>query len=115
MEQGVAKRIRRYRKDQVEFTKHAKIRALQRGISENFVKQIIFDVKKLVHEEYQKGTNSYKRVYRLSRRYDLVIVLAFEERVIKVITVYKTSKRVQNVVERSKKYHVIYKFERRKM
>ncbi|RLF46731.1 MAG: hypothetical protein DRN20_06850 [Thermoplasmata archaeon] len=106
---GVKEIIRRYDKSQVKFTKHAEIRLTQRGFSKEFVINVLFDLDKLVFEEFQEERKVYKLVYNLSRKYNLVIVVTFEKDFIKVVTLYCTSKKIQKIIDKSGGFHIIRK------
>jgi hypothetical protein len=67
-------------------------------LDENFVINKIFDISKLVYEEYQELTKTFKLVYEHSRRYTIVIVVSLNKN-INVVTVYKTSKKIQKLIK----------------
>jgi len=56
------KLIRKYKKDDIEFTKHAKIKLDQTDISEDFIKEKLFTINDLIYEEFQKERKTYKLI-----------------------------------------------------
>jgi len=100
--------LKNYSKSNVKFTKHSKIEILQRGLDESFIINKIFDTDNLIYEEYQNLTKTFKLIYKHSRRYSIVIVVSLNKNV-NVVTVYKTSKKVQKLV---KDTGIIYIFKR---
>jgi hypothetical protein len=94
---GFKELIKKYSKSDVNFTKHAKIKISQLMLNENFIVNKLFDIEKLIYEEYQKSTNTFKLIYEHSRKYSFVIVVSLNKN-INIVTVYKTSKKIQKLI-----------------
>jgi hypothetical protein len=90
--------LKNYSKSDVKFTKHAKIKISQTMLNENFIINKLFDVDKLIYEEYQESTKTFKLVYEHSRRYSIVIVVSLNKN-INIVTIYKTSKKIQKLIK----------------
>ncbi len=102
--------IKNYTKDDVKFTRHARIKLKQMPFDQKFVVKRLFDVKKLIYEEFQKNRKTYKLIYKHSGRYSMVIVVSLTPKFIKIVTVYKTSKKLQKLIKRRGVIHIIKVF-----
>ncbi len=95
----VLEKNKEYAKSQIEISPYCKGRLAQRKINEEFVKKTILENKALFHVEVQnkefkgKPEKRYKTIFKISNKYSLVIITNYSK-VLKVISVYKTSKGV---------------------
>ena len=100
----------KYSKADAKFTKHAKIKISEMNLDENFIIDKLFDIGKLIYEEYQEPKKTYKLVYEHSNEYLIVIVVSLNKSV-NIVTAYKTSKRIQQLIKDKGMVHIskIYK------
>jgi hypothetical protein len=95
---GVKKRISNYSKDQIKFTKYCENKILERKIENDIIIDSIISNENLFYTEIQKIPlhdmieTRYKLIFKISTRYSLIVIVAFDEKVISVINVIKTSK-----------------------
>jgi len=86
-----------YSKEQIELTSYCLEKMAQRQIDKDIVISTLMS-NTLFYVEIQKKPlkdtieERYKLIYKLSARYSLIIIVAYYERVLKVINVIKTSK-----------------------
>ena len=99
--------LKKVSKDKIKFTKHSKERLKERGLSEAYLRKILFRFEKLKIESKQDDT--YVLIYEISRRYNLVIFLAIDKEV-RVISAFKTSKKIQKLIKRFGGYYMIKKY-----
>lgn len=92
--------LEKVKRENVVFSKHSVENLLDRKIDTNFVLEKLFDFDNLEAESKQNGTHVL--VYSLSSKYKLVIVISFENGVVKIVTAFKSSKRVEKLLKRSK-------------
>jgi len=97
--------IKKYSKEDVRFTKHAKEKLFEFSFTENFIAEKLFDVAKLVYEEYHEEKKTCKLIYEHSKDYLLAIVVALNEK-IRIVTVYKTSKKIQKLINQRGIVHI---------
>ena len=102
--------LKKYTENDVRFTKHAKIKLKQMPFDEEFVVKKLFELDKLVYEEFQKDKGTYKLVYEHSARYLIVIVVSVVPKSINVVTVYKTSKKLQKLMKKAGIVHISKRF-----
>ena len=101
------KLIQKYSKGEIKVSKHY-LEYLSRGkreINEEEIKHALL-AKDFYFAEKQlkEGEERYKLVYRLSNKYDLVIVVVEEQpQTLKVVTAYKTSKKVKEKWQKDSK------------
>jgi hypothetical protein len=93
----IAKILKKYKKEDIEISQHY-IKYLDEGRRDIGKEEIInFLTEKEVYF-VEKQVNSwvrYKVVYELSHKYDLIIVVKEEPKVLKVISAYKTNRRLK--------------------
>ncbi len=93
---------KKYSKEDIEFTDYCKGKMQQRGVDEELVISNILSGK-LSFVELQKRPfhggieERYLLIYRISNRYYLLVVVAYDERILKVINVIKTSKDMEKI------------------
>jgi len=75
-------------------------------LSEEYLKQMLFDFEKLVFESKQDGT--YLLIYNISGEYHLIIVIAVNDE-IRIVTAYKTSKKIQKFIDKYGGYYYVKK------
>lgn len=107
---GFRELFEKYSKADTKFTKHAKIKISEMNFDENFVIDKLFDINKLIYEEYQEPKKTYKLVYEHSKEYLIVIVVSLNKN-LNIVTAYKTSKRIQKLIKDKGIVHIskIYK------
>jgi hypothetical protein len=81
-------------------------------LTENFIVNKLFDVEKLIYEEYQESTNTFKLIYEHSRKYSFVIIVSLNKS-INIVTVYKTSKKIQKLIKDTGIIYISKKFNNR--
>ena len=91
-----------YSKENIEFTTYCMDKMQQRDISREIVISSItsnvLSFVELQKRPFQGGIEErYQLVYRISSRYFLLIVVVYDERVLKVINVIKTSKDMEKI------------------
>ena len=93
----------RYDKESIVFTDYCKTKLEERGIEKSLIISTILLNKDLYYAEKQevplKGDKEirYKTVYKISSRYSLIIIAVYEEKILKVINVIKTSKSAEKL------------------
>lgn len=96
---SVVRRIKELGRDRVVLT--AKMRdvtlKIRPYLSEEYLKDVMFDFEKLVIESKQNGTHAL--VYDISDRYYLVIVIAVNGQV-RIVSAWKTSKSFQRLLRK---------------
>lgn len=102
----IKKLLSNYNENQILFSKHCKIRMKQRGITEEEIKSILFNVQKIIfaEEELAEGYNEkkYRLVYSLSNKYNLLIVVVLKKKKIEIITCSKNMRKIWNLFPRYK-------------
>lgn len=94
----ILEKNKRYSSEQITFTDYSKRKMEQRGIDKELVTLTILRGKELCYLKSQeipyKETieTRYKLIYKISSRYSLIIIVVYDENVLKVINVIKTSK-----------------------
>jgi hypothetical protein len=95
--------LSKYNPNEIKISRHY-LNYLQNEERDISVKEII---KFLISKEFyfvERQINSwtrYKIVYELSRKYDLVIIIKEEQKVLKVVSVYKTNKKLKEKWKKS--------------
>ena len=93
----IIQKNREYLDEQIEFTDYCMGKIGQRNIEKEIVLSTLKS-KDLFYTEVQKRPfrgiieERFKLVYRLSSRYSLIIIVAYYQKILKVINVIKTSK-----------------------
>ena len=90
----------KYTRNQIEFRPYCKRRMIERGIDEEIVISTLFCEECFGVEEQDKTFQGemekrYKLMFRISTKYCLIIVVRYDERVLKVINVIQTSKELE--------------------
>jgi len=86
---------------EVKFSKHFLEEVLKNR--PYLTKELIVEKLKKIENLYKsenQSKNKYKLIYNLSNKYDLIIVIKFEEKSLKVITSYKNSKKWQKMISK---------------
>jgi len=91
--------VARYGKGDVVFTRHAISRMKEVPFEEDFITGTLLGAGKLAYEEWHEGSGTYKLVYSHSKRYCIVIVVAPHGTKLHVVTAYKTSRTMQQLVK----------------
>jgi hypothetical protein len=110
MNASVKDKIRTFDKSKVIFTNHAKVQILQRNLTEDFVLEKLFQLDKLLAEKYHEEKKTYKLVYDHSNEYKIVIAIAFENSILKIVSAYKTSKKLDKLIEKGGFIHIYKRF-----
>jgi len=101
--------IKKYSKNDVIFTSHAKFRLLDKTFEANFVIDKLFETSKLLYEEYQKERKTYKLIYEHSKDFFFVIIVNLNEKIM-IVTFYKTNKKIQKLIKEGGVVYVSKKF-----
>ena len=100
------KKLRSYTKEQIIFTKHARIRAVQRSIELEEIKNNIINPDRLFYAEKQEAKGRYEEKYDCYFYYSKTLchryVLIINKKII-VCTVIKINRRWQRRVEKHEK------------
>jgi|WetSurMetagenome_2_1015567.scaffolds.fasta_scaffold1034938_2 hypothetical protein len=101
--------LKKYKKSEIEVSQHYLnyLAEGKRDIGEEEIKNFL-----LSHDFYfvEKQINSwtrYKIIYKLSVRYDLVVVVKEEQKVLKVASAYKTNKKLKEQWKKTLKFRTI--------
>jgi len=92
-----------YSKDDIKFTIYCLAKMQDRGIGEDLVVETLTLNNELYYAErqevllYDKRETRYKLIYKVSSRYSLIIIVAYEGKILKVINVIKTSKSAEKL------------------
>ena len=105
---GFKELIKKYEKNAIKFTSHAEIRLTQRNINKKFIVDKLLDINSLVAEENQSD-NKLKLVYDHSRSYYIVIMLEICENCVKVLTAWKSSKKLDKLIKKKGSYFIVKK------
>jgi len=86
-----------YTRSQIEFRPYCKRRMAERGIDEELVISTLFCEGCFYCEEQDKPFQGkiekrHKLMFRISTKYCLIVIVRYDEKVLKVINVIKTSK-----------------------
>ena len=98
----VLKKIEDYSVDDIKIIEYCKEKMQQRNIEESLIISTLFS-KSLCYVEEQskdyKGTieKRHKLIFPISSKYFLIIIVAFYPKVLKVVNVIKTSKRLNQL------------------
>lgn len=103
---SIVDRLKVLGKDKVKATKHLKEKLDERGLSMDYLKEMLFDFDKLRIENRQDST--YVLVYELSKKYHLVIFIAINNE-IRIVSAFKTSKKIQKLIEKFGGYYMVKK------
>lgn len=104
------KLVKNYAEDDVEFTEHAKNKLKEMPFNRNFVIKKLFDINKLIYEEFQENRRTYKLIYEHSARYSIVIVVSLTPKSINIVTAYKTSKKIQKLLKKMGTVYISKRF-----
>ncbi len=100
-------KINRYSSSNIEITDYCREKMSQRNIEESLIISTLFS-KNLHYAEEQlkkhKGTaeKRYKLIFPISSKYNLIIIVAFYQKVLKVVNVIKTSKKLEKLWKKQK-------------
>jgi len=101
--------LNKYKKDEIKISKHYLdyFNNSEREISPGEI------IKYLLEKEFyfvEKQINSwirYKLIYEISHKYDLVIIVKEEQKILKVVSAYKTNKKIKEKWKKSLKHHMM--------
>ncbi|MFH1623465.1 MAG: DUF4258 domain-containing protein [Candidatus Aenigmatarchaeota archaeon] len=99
--------LSKYGKDDVVFSQHALRQMSDRNLEVKFVLDKLFDVKSIAFEQWNEGNRTFKIVYKHSGTYSIVIVASPHGGILTVVTVYKTNKAVQKLIEKGGAIHIM--------
>lgn len=96
----VLKKISIYSSNKIEIRPYCRGRMHERNISESLLISTLFSnslfyVKKQMKLFEGNMEKRYKLIFKISSKYSLIIIIAFYPKVLKVINVIKTSKKVE--------------------
>ena len=86
--------------EDISFSKHAAHMLKEREISRKFLLEKLFDLDSLIAEIKQNET--YKLIYKISKKYKLVVVVNAKNGKLKIVTVFKTSKKTEKLLKRAR-------------
>ena len=92
-----------YSKDNIIFIDYCKTKMQDRGIEESLVIETLNNSSNLYYAEKQevflkeKKETRHKLIYKISSKYSLIIIVVYEERILKVVNVIKTSKSAEKL------------------
>lgn len=92
--------IQRTDKKNIIFSKHAIDTLEERNLEQSFIVQKLFETDKFEIEAKQNGT--YMLIYRHSRKYSIVIIIIPENDMIKIVTAFKSSKKIEKLFKHAK-------------
>jgi len=84
----------------ISFSAHAKEKMRIRAIPQEVVVQHMLTMNNIIHKEPQDGKTKF--VFSLSKRYKLVVVARKRVKGWFVVTVYKTSKKLEKLINKRK-------------
>ncbi len=98
----------KYKENNIVFTEYCKRRMDKREIKEDFVKgfllkpdNLFYVGKQFIHlRKINLEELRYKLVFRISNKYNLIVIITEEENILKVINVIKTSRKVKREWEK---------------
>lgn len=96
----IKKKIKAYSINQISITDYCKEKMGERNIDENLLITTLFSGE-IYYVEKQKASFKgqpeirWKLIFKVSSRYSLIIITLFEQKVLKVLNVIKTSKDVE--------------------
>lgn len=94
---------RGYSESNIIFTDYCRGKMQDRGIEEELIIETIANNNNLYYAEKQeifsegKRETRYKLIYKISSRYSLIIIVIYEEKILKVVNVIKTSKSAEKL------------------
>jgi len=94
---------KKYSKDYIIFIDYCKTKMQDRGIEESLVIETLTSNNNLYYAEKQevflkeKKETRHKLIYKISSKYSLIIIVIYEEKILKVINVIKTSKSAERL------------------
>ena len=89
---------KKYSEKEIGFTDYCNTKLEDRGIERSLVIDTLTKGKELYYAEKQDLPEiRYKLIYKISSRYSLIIIVIYEEKVLKVINVIKTSKSAEKL------------------
>ena len=96
-----------YKKEEIKISKHYidKINTEKRDISPEIIKEYLLSKKpNIVEIQLNEEEKRYKSIYKMSSKYDLITVVAEKQpKSLKVITSYKSSKRIKKLWQKKAK------------
>lgn len=87
-----------YKRENIKFTSYCEEKIAQREINKETIISLIMGKEKPLFVEKQEASfqgnpeERYKAIYRISSRYFLIIILAYDASILKVINIIKSSK-----------------------
>ena len=91
-----------FNKENLNFTDYCLEKMGDRGINQDLVTDLIIEgepyyVKKQKRNFQNKEETRYKLVYRVSSKYSIILIISYNERILNVINVIKTSKKAEKL------------------
>ena len=94
---------KKYSGENIKFTDYCEIKMQDRGIEKDSVTETLtlnddlYYAEKQVVPSKEGEETRYKLIYKISSRYSLIIIVVYEEKILKVINVIKTSKSAEKL------------------
>jgi len=94
---------RKYSGENIKFTSYCMIKMQDRGIETLLIAETLTGSNEPYYAEKQvvplkeKEETRYKLIYKISSRYSLIIIVVYEEKILKVVNVIKTSKAAEKL------------------
>ena len=96
----IAELLKKIAMENVIFSKHAAEILEERKLSNEFIIEKLFDLESLKAEAKQNGTTIL--IYSHTSKYHIVIVVSAENNSIKIVTAFKSSKRIEKLLKSAK-------------
>ena len=96
----ILKKYEKLLREEKVFTIHALYKIKIRGLNKKFIEEKIKDVNSIFDIEYNPEKKTYKVVYKLSRKYNLVVI--FDSEFKKIVSVFKSSKPLEKLIKKRK-------------
>ncbi len=104
---SIVDKIKQLGKEKIKFTKKMDyVFTVRNYLSKEYLIETLFNFEKLVMEAKQDGTHAL--VYDISDKYHLIIIIAINDE-IRIVTVFKTSKVIQKLIEKYGGYYYVKK------
>lgn len=100
--------LKKHKENDIDFTDYCKRRIYKRNIKESQVKEVLLNPDNLFYSEkqfvYIREKNleelRYKLIFKISNKYNLIVIITEEQKILKVINVIKTSRKVKKEWEK---------------
>lgn len=96
----ILSKIQSYLKEDLHITDYCREKMKDRNIDESLLINTLFSrelyyVREQIRMYLGVKENRYKLIFKISSRYSLIIIVKFDEKVLKVLNVIKTSKKAE--------------------